>query len=164
MATQLDDPRKEDFLRYLLDPRASNCEENNETHDRCKGSMRAYAARKRVSTSTLNNWKKDPVFRKAWDEKIQEVAGGPERMQSMLNELARIGLGQVKGSRAADQIAAIKLHMEVTGRHKPTTMVEIDDPSLAIAGDGELLEKAARRNERIRKLKKIESAQDHMVV
>jgi len=164
VATQLDDPRKQEFLNYLLDPRASNCEETDETHDKCKGSMSEWGRRHNTHKQTLSRWKMDPVFRRAWDERIQEVAGGPERMQAMLNELARIGLRQVPGSRVADQIAAIKLHMEVTGRHKPTTKIEIDDPSLARAADGELIDKAAKRNARIRKLQKIENAQDHLVV
>lgn len=142
------EPRQAEFLRWLLDPRSSQKPER-ENPQRYKGSQNEYAKRKRMSGNTLSTWKRDPTFRAAWEEQLQRLAGGPERLQMFLQELTKIAVGEDAAARSADRIAAMKLHMEVVGNHHPKTVVEIRDPLLDAAGNDDLLVRARRHAERI---------------
>lgn len=143
------DDRQAAFLAWLLDPR-SMARPEAENPLIFKGSLQDYSARKRIGVSTLEGWKSETRFRQAWDEAIQRLAGGPERLQAFLQELATIGLGGDPKARTADRIGAIKLHLEAVGRVTPKTVVEIRDPRLEGAKDAELLERARQHTERIR--------------
>jgi hypothetical protein len=136
------------FLAWLLDPR-SMARPEDENPLLYKGNLQDYSRRKRIGLSTLEGWKAETRFRQAWDEAIQRLAGGPERMQAFLQELATIGLGGDGKARTADRIAAIKLHLEAVGRVQPKTVVEIRDPRLDAAADAELLERARAHVKRI---------------
>ena len=142
------EPKQAHFLGYLMDPRSALRPEE-EDFKRYKGSQIDYAKRRRISNATLEQWKVEARFRSAWDEQIQQVAGGPERMARFLAELADIAVGKDKAARTADRIAAMKLHMEVTGRHAPKQVIEIRDPRLDAATNDDLLERATRHAERI---------------
>ena len=143
------DDRQGQFLAWLLDPR-STARPEDENPTLFKGSLKDYGARKRIGVSTLEAWKAETRFRQAWDEAIQRIGGGPERLQSFLMELTRIALGNDGSARTADRINAIKLHLEVVGRHSPKTIVEVRDPRLDAATNNDLLERANRHAERIR--------------
>jgi hypothetical protein len=142
------DPKQEMFLHYLLDPRSTAKPEADDP-ELFKGSQNAWAKRKGIGPSTVSKWKSDPRFKQAWDEAIQKVAGGPERLQAFLEQLTDIGMGKDKGARTADRIAAIRLHLEVVGRHQPKTIIEIKDPRLAQTSDEELLKRAEQHALRI---------------
>jgi hypothetical protein len=148
------EPRQEDFLRWLLDPRSSQFPEK-QNPERFKGSQNDYARRKRIAPTTLTKWKRDPRFRQAWDEAIQRIAGGPERLQLFLQELTKIAVGEDAAARSADRINAIKLHLEVVGRHQPKTVVEIRDPRLDGADNDDLLVKARGLAQRIAEASRI---------
>jgi len=136
------------FLEWLLDPRSS-AKPEREDPDQYKGSQNNLARRMGIAPTTLTKWKSDPRFKQAWDEAIQKVAGGPERLQQMLQELNDIALGKDKSARTADRIAAIKLHLEVVGRHQPKTIIEVKDPRLNSATDEDLLAAAERHAQAI---------------
>ena len=143
------EPKQAMFLAWLMDPRLT-AKPEAENPMVYKGSEADWAKLKRIGYSTLQAWKTEPRFRSAWDEAIQKISGGPERMAQFLKELTVIGLGGDEAARTADRIAAIKLHLEVVGRHSPKTVVEIRDPRLDAAADEDLLERANRHTERIR--------------
>jgi len=63
----------------------------------------------------------------------------------MLNELAKIALGEVRGTRPADQRAALMNYMELTNRYAPKRTLEIKDPSLVEKDDAELLKITKRK-------------------
>jgi transcriptional regulator with XRE-family HTH domain len=142
------EPRQQEFLRWLLDPRSS-AKPERDNPEKYKGSQNDYARRKRMSPNTLSAWKRDPHFRAAWEEQLQRLAGGPERLQLFLQELTKIAVGEDAAARSADRIAAMKLHLEVVGNHRPKTIVEIRDPRLAAADDDDLLARARRHADRI---------------
>jgi hypothetical protein len=142
------EPRQIEFLRWLLDPRSTAKPERDDPQQ-FKGSQADWARRKKLSPTTLSKWKADPKFRSGWDEAIQQVNGGPERLQEILQSLADIALGKDKSARAADRIAASRLHLEVVGRHQPKTIVEVRDPRLDMASDKDLLDKAEVHARRI---------------
>jgi hypothetical protein len=154
LTTVVLDPRQEHFLRWLMDPR-SEAKPESEGQLRYKGSQADYAKRRRVAVSTLEAWKRDPRFRAAWDELIQTVAGGPERLALFLQELADIAAGADKNARTADRIAAMKLHMEVTGRHAPKQVIEIRDPKLEAATNDDLLARAEGHAKRIAQARQV---------
>jgi hypothetical protein len=143
------EPKQAAFLRWLMDPR-STAQPEADNPALYKGNQADWAKLKRISNATLNEWKTETRFRSAWDEAIQRVSGGPERLAAFLMELTQIAVGQDPHARTADRIAAIKLHLEVVGRHSPKTVVEIRDPRLDAAQDADLLERANRHTERIR--------------
>jgi hypothetical protein len=142
------DAKQGAFLRWLMDPR-STARPEAENPVLFKGSERDWAKLKRISYATLQDWKTEARFRQAWDEAIQRIAGGPERLQAFLMELTTIGLNGDRDARTADRIAAIKLHLEVVGRHSPKQVVEIRDPRLDAAADDDLLERARQHVKRI---------------
>lgn len=142
------EPRQVEFLRWLLDPRSTAKPERDDPST-FKGSQADWARRKKISPTTLSKWKADPKFRAGWDEAIQQVNGGPERLQEILQSLADIALGRDKSARAADKIAAARLHLEVVGRHQPKTIVEVRDPRLEQQSDKDLLDKAEVHARRI---------------
>lgn len=142
------EPKQELFLRYLMDPR-SPARPEAEDPVRFKGTEADYAKTKRIGYSTLQGWKTEVRFRQAWDEAIQRISGGPERLAAFLLELTDIAVGKDDMARTADRIAAIKLHLEVVGRHSPKTIVEIKDPRLDAAADDDLIARARKHVARI---------------
>jgi hypothetical protein len=142
------EPRQAAFLGWLMDPR-STARPEAENPVLFKGSLADYSRVKRIGVSTLEAWKHETRFRQAWDEAIQRISGGPERLQAFLMELTDIAVGRDGQARTADRIAAIKLHLEVVGRHSPRQVVEIRDPRLDRAADDDLLERARRHVARI---------------
>lgn len=153
------DAKQESFLRWLMDPR-SEARPEAENPQLYKGSLADYSKLKRIGVSTLEAWKHETRFRQAWDEWIQRVSGGPERLQAFLQQLTMIGLGADPEARTADRINAIKLHMEVTGRHAPKQVIEVRDPRLQAATDNDLLERANRHTERIRQAASLQAVPD----
>lgn len=143
------DTKQAMFLAWLMDPRSTaRPEATNPVL--FKGSQEEWAKLKRISYATLQEWKTETRFRQAWDEAIQRISGGPERLQGFLLELTDIALGKDGRARTADRIAAIKLHLEVVGRVSPKTIVEIRDPRLDAADDEDLLARANKHTDRIR--------------
>lgn len=142
------EPKQALFLAWLMDPRSTAHPEADDPA-LYKGSLEDFAKLKRVGVSTLAAWKTETRFRQAWDEAIQRISGGPERLAAFLMELTAIGLGEDGQARTADRIAAIKLHLELVGRHSPKQVVEIRDPRLDAATDTDLLDRARQHVARI---------------
>ena len=144
------DAKQAMFLAWLMDPR-STAKPEDENPLVYKGTEAEYAKTKRIGYSTLQGWKTETRFRQAWDEAIQRVGGGPERLQRVPPEADRDRHRRLTPTaRTADRIAAIKLHLEVVGRHSPKTVVEIRDPRLDAAADEDLLARANKHTDRIR--------------
>jgi hypothetical protein len=135
------------FLDWLLDPR----EPHGVPAEQFKGDRKWLAGAIGVDGGTLSKWEKDPRFRRAWDEQILETSGGPERLQNLLDQLYVIAAGKDETARAADRIAAIRLHLEITERHTPRTTVRVQDPAILQRDDRDLLERADAMNDRIRR-------------
>lgn len=129
------------FLEYLLDPRPSTKDEPEG-----KGSQVKLAKSMGLKdASLLSKWKKDPSFRQAWEEKHRDITGGIQRYSEMLEQLYRIGMGHVGGTRPADMRSAIMNYFELVGRHQPKQTIEIKDASLLAMSDEEIAEKLRRK-------------------
>jgi hypothetical protein len=128
------------FLDWLLDPRPSNAGEPEG-----KGSQNAFAKRHKMSAATLSKWKRDPVFVAAWEEKHRQVTGGIARYSELLEQLRKIALGEIPGTRPADMRAAAMNYMELTARYQPKKTLEIKDPSLVERDDKDLMDAVKRK-------------------
>lgn len=66
-----------------------------------------------VDPTTLRRWEKKPVFKKEWDNRVNEIQGSPERTQRLLDALYTKALG-------GDNRAA-QLYLQATNRLVPAT-------------------------------------------
>jgi hypothetical protein len=92
-----------------------------------------------LSPTTLTRWKKDPSFIAAWEKKHKKITGGIETYSKALHQLWRIAMGEVPGTRPADQRSALMNYFELTDRYQPKKTIEIKDPSLLERSDEELM-------------------------
>ncbi len=122
------------FLNWLLDPRPTTKDEPEG-----KGSQAKFAKRVGVVPATLTKWKGDPVFRAAWERKHTEVTGGIQMYAGMLEQLRKIAMMEVGGTRPADARAAVMNYLELVQRYQPKKTLEIHDPRLLEASDEDLM-------------------------
>ena len=101
MMTDLLDARQQKFLDWLCTPSVA----------RIPSSQEAYAKLEEVDESTLRRWKKKPNFKSAWERRVAESQGSPERTQQLLDNLFQRALDGDNNS--------AKLYLQATGRLAP---------------------------------------------
>lgn len=99
------DEKKQAFLTWL-------CTAPSEREPR---TMEELAPILGVHHKTLSNWKKDPEFLAAWQERSSEVIGNPDRAKEVLDGLFFVA----RDVRNPKQIAAAKLYLEAIDAIKP---------------------------------------------
>lgn len=82
-----------------------------------------------VDPTTLRRWEKKPVFKKEWDNRVNEIQGSPERTQRLLDSLYAKAL---EGDNRAAQ-----LYLQATNRlvtaplvSQTTSAAELSDEQL----------------------------------
>lgn len=114
------DSRQEEYLAWLC----------TAPSERDPASKEAYATHIGVNVTTLRRWEKKEVFRKAWQARVDEVQGSPERSQRLLDTLYAKALeGDIK---------AAQLYLQATNRMAPPTMTVKTERATAELSDAEL--------------------------
>ena len=80
--------------------------------------------------TTLRRWEKKDVFRKAWQSRVDDVQGSPERSQRLLDTLYDRAIG--------GDIKAAQLYLQATNRMAPPTMTVKTERGTAELSDKEL--------------------------
>jgi len=114
------DQRQENYINWLCTPPS----------EREPASKEAYAALIGVNVSTLRRWEKKDIFRKAWQSRVDDLQGSPERSQRLLDTLyERAVNGDIK---------AAQLYLQATNRMAPQTVTVRSDKASTELSDSEL--------------------------
>lgn len=114
------DSRQEEYLTWLC----------TAPSERQPASKEAYASSVGVNVSTLRRWEKKEVFRKAWQGRVDEIQGSPERSQRLLDTLY---------DKAVDgDLKAAQLWLQATNRMAPSTVTVKSEKGTAELSDEEL--------------------------
>jgi hypothetical protein len=115
--------------------------------ERTPSSKKAYAAETGTYPTTLRAWEKLEHFRKAWQTKVDEVVGSPERTQNLLDRLYTAGMnGDTKSA---------QLYFQVTGKMAPQ-QVSVSRERVAVElTDAELDDLIATRASAEKKLRAV---------
>jgi len=114
------DARQESYLVWLCTPPS----------ERNPASKEKYAESIGVNVVTLRRWEKKDVFRKKWQEKVDDIQGSPERSQRLLDTLYNAALG--------GDIKAAQLYLQATNRMAPPQVTVKSETSVAQLSDKEL--------------------------
>lgn len=114
------DARQEAYIGWLCTP----------PQEREPTSKEAYAASIGVNVTTLRRWEKKDVFRKAWQSRVDDVQGSPERSQRLLDTLYDRAL--------TGDIKAAQLYLQATNRMAPPTVTVKSERATAELSDQEL--------------------------
>lgn len=98
--------------------------------ERVPASKAKYAAEFKVSEVTLRRWEKLKVFRDAWQQRVDEVVGSPERTQKLLDTLYEAGLG--------GDVKSAQLYFQVTGKMAPQQVTVNSKRAATEVSDAEL--------------------------
>lgn len=114
------EPRQENYINWLCTP----------PQEREPASKEAYASMIGVNVSTLRRWEKKDVFRKAWQSKVDDVQGSPERSQRLLDTLYEKAL--------SGDIKAAQLYLQATNRMAPPSVTLKSERATTELSDSEL--------------------------
>ena len=114
------DQRQENYINWLCTP----------PQEREPASKEAYAALIGVNVSTLRRWEKKDVFRRAWQGKVDDVQGSPERSQRLLDTLYEKAL--------SGDIKAAQLYLQATNRMAPPSVTVKSEKATTELSDSEL--------------------------
>ena len=114
------DARQEAYIVWLCTP----------TSERDPASKEKYAESVGVNVTTLRRWEKKDVFRKKWQEKVDDIQGSPERSQRLLDTLYNAALG--------GDIKAAQLYLQATNRMAPPQLTVKNETAVAQLSDKEL--------------------------
>lgn len=114
------DARQEAYIGWLCTP----------PQERDPASKEAYAASIGVNVTTLRRWEKKEVFRKAWQSRVDDVQGSPERSQRLLDTLYDRAIG--------GDIKAAQLYLQATNRMAPPTVTVKSEKGATELSDAEL--------------------------
>jgi hypothetical protein len=113
--------------------------------ERVPASKAKYAKEMQVAEQTMRRWEKNEVFRRQWQERVDQTVGSPERTQNLLDKLYADAMnGDVKSA---------QLYFSVTGKMAPQQVqvtskkaaAELSDAELdALIADRALVEKRLR--------------------
>ena len=117
--TPLLDSRQLQYLEWLVTPQP----------ERIPRTQAEMARQLNVDPTTLRRWEKKPVFKKEWDNRVNEIQGSPERTQRLLDSLYAKAL---EGDNRAAQ-----LYLQATNRlvtaplvSQTTSAAELSDEQL----------------------------------
>jgi uncharacterized protein YunC (DUF1805 family) len=105
MAAGLSDPRHVRLVEWLTTPPSL----------REPSTKQELAEELGVATRTLRDWQTKPEVRKAWEVRAVEVAGEPDRVQRVLDELYATATDRT----SRGHVAAAKLYLEAVDAIKP---------------------------------------------
>lgn len=114
------DSRHEAYITWLCTPPS----------ERVPATKDKYADSIGVNISTLRRWEKKDIFRKAWQARVDDVQGSPERSQRLLDTLYEKALG--------GDIKAAQLYLQATNRMAPPTLNVKSETKVAELSDQEL--------------------------
>lgn len=114
------DQRQEQYINWLCTP----------PQEREPASKEAYAALIGVNVTTLRRWEKKDVFRRAWQARVDDVQGSPERSQRLLDTLYEKAV--------AGDIKAAQLYLQATNRMAPQTLTVKSERAATELSDEEL--------------------------
>ena len=134
------DARQEAYINWLC----------TAPQERDPATKEAYADMIGVNVTTLRRWEKKDVFRKAWQTRVDDVQGSPERSQRLLDTLYDRAIG--------GDIKAAQLYLQATNRMAPPTVNVKTEKGSAELSDAELDEligmmAARERDSRVQHLK-----------
>lgn len=98
--------------------------------DRKPASKTKYAVEHQVAEQTLRRWEKNEVFRKMWQERVDQTVGSPERTQNLLDKLYADAMG--------GDVKAAQLYFSVTGKMAPQQVTVTSKKATAELTDEEL--------------------------
>ncbi len=122
MMTELLDARQQKFLDWLCTPSVA----------RVPSSQEKYAHVENIDESTLRRWKKKPTFKAAWERRVAESQGSPERTQQLLDNLFQRALDGDNNS--------AKLYLQATGRLAPVQLQVEHSGKVSELSDAQLSE------------------------
>ena len=119
------DPRKMRYIEWLTTPPDA----------RQPQTERQLAAELDVYAKTLYNWKQDRDFLEEWRGEADEVIGGPDKRQAVLDTLYKAATDQ----RNPRHVQAAKLYLEAVGAMSPPKFdVTISGKALGMLSEDEL--------------------------
>ena len=126
------DARQEAYINWLC----------TAPQERDPATKEAYADMVGVNVTTLRRWEKKDVFRKAWQTRVDDVQGSPERSQRLLDTLYDRAIG--------GDIKAAQLYLQATNRMAPPTVEVRSEKRVAELSDSDLDELIAAMAKRER--------------
>lgn len=114
----LSEPQKY-FLEWLVDP-----EKKGHQH------QADVAAHLGIAAGTLGKWKRDPAFRRAWEERCGELNISPDRLQIVIDAM--------HNKAAKGDVQAAKLYLEYVNRLAPPVQRISVEPQAQQMSDEEL--------------------------
>lgn len=114
------DTRHEAYIQWLCTPPT----------ERVPATKEKYAESVGVNISTLRRWEKKDIFRQAWQSRVDEVQGSPERSQRLLDTLYERGVN--------GDIKAAQLYLQATNRMAPPTVNLKSETKVAELSDRDL--------------------------
>lgn len=105
-------------IEWLVDP---------ERH----GSQRDLAARLGIHEATISKWKKDYLFRRAWDKRLADLNVAPDRIQRVIDS--------IYNAACKEDMKAAELYLKFVDRFTPKVQVQgAEDKKVAEMSDEEL--------------------------
>lgn len=98
--------------------------------ERRPASKGKYAVEFKVAEQTLRRWEKNEVFRRQWQERVDQTVGSPERTQNLLDKLYADAMG--------GDVKAAQLYFSVTGKMAPQQVQVTSKKAAAELSDAEL--------------------------
>lgn len=98
--------------------------------ERKPASKAKYCTEHRVAENTLRRWEKNEVFRKQWQERVDQTVGSPERTQNLLDKLYADAM--------AGDVKSAQLYFSVTGKMAPQQVQVTSKKAVAELSDAEL--------------------------
>lgn len=94
------------------------------------GSQKELAARIGVDQTTLSKWKKDYLFRKAWDRRLADLNVSPDRIQRVIDSIF--------SSATSGDMKAADLYLRYVDRFTPKVAVVNESRDIKEMSDEEL--------------------------
>ncbi len=89
--------------------------------------MKDYAAHANVHYNTLQNWKKDEKFQRAWNERLRQLNVNPETIQEVVNAL--------RDKAARGDVMAAKLFLAYAGEYNEKQEVTVTRSSAELSDE-----------------------------
>lgn len=119
------DPRKMRYIEWLTTPPTARVPHNERELAR---ELDCYA-------KTLYNWRQDPEFCEIWRSESDEIIGGPDNRQMVLDTLLRAATDE----RNPRHVQAGKLYLDAIGAMQPPKLdITISGKALGMLDDDEL--------------------------
>jgi hypothetical protein len=96
-----------------------------------QGSQRDLAADLGIHEATISKWKKDYLFRRAWDKRLADLNVSPDRIQRVIDS--------IYNAACKEDMKAAELYLKFVDRFTPKVQVQgAEDRSVKEMSDDEL--------------------------